>query len=201
MNNLQINVLSSEACKNRITVIKETWGKYFSNIVFYADFEEIPNVVKCTNISTAVGNEEKILNRIKQIKNNNTYTWYFFVDDDTFINANNLLTFIKNADLNKTYGRVIGGWGISYYQGGGGSLISGHLIDKIRPETLHSHGSTFSDVLFGQILNNNNLELVHVDEFYDRSPQSYNLNQEQIKNAITFHQVANTMLDLYQEIY
>jgi len=198
---IQINVLSSLACKDRIDTIKNSWGRYFSDIFFYADFEFPPDIIKCTDIATSIGNEQKLLNRLIQVKQNNVWDWYFFIDDDTFVNSINLFDFLNNADKNKAYGRIVGGWGIVYFQGGGGTLISNKLISAIPDSALYLRGSTYSDVLFGQIMKDSDIELVHIEEFYDRSPQSYNLNTEQIKKAITFHQVANTMLDLYQEIY
>lgn len=202
MNNfLQVNVLTSFACKERIFNIKKTWGQHLSNIIYYADFNEETDIVKCTEIPSAVGNEQKILNRLIEVKKNNNHDWYFFVDDDTFINSKNLLTFINNADKNKTYGRLVGGWGISYFQGGAGVLISNLLIDKIDIKTLYLRGSTFSDVLFGQVMRDNNLELINVETFYDRSPSSYQLNTAEIQQAITFHQVANSMLELYKKVY
>lgn len=198
---IQINVLSSLACKDRIKNIKNSWGRHFSDIIYYADFELLPDVIKCTNIATTFGNEQKLLNRLIQVKQNNDWDWYFFVDDDTFVNSINLFSLLNNIDKNKAYGRIVGGWGIDYFQGGGGTLISNKLISAIPNSNLYLRGSTYSDVLFGQIMKDSNIELVHIEEFYDRSPLSYNLNTEQIKKAITFHQVANTMIDLYKEIY
>jgi hypothetical protein len=200
-NNLQINVLTSLACKNRIDIIKKTWGKHFSNIVYYADFEEGTDIVKCTDNPTAYGNEEKIINRIKQIKENNNCNWYFFVDDDTFVNIDNLLKFVETADLNKTYGEIIGGWGISYFQGGAGVLISKQLIDTIPQNALYLRGSTFSDVALGQVMVDSNIEMVNERKFYSGSYQHFNLTPEQIKAAITFHHIADSMVDLYNELY
>jgi hypothetical protein len=199
---IQINVLSSLSCINRINAIKNTWGKYYDTI-FYADFNS-RDIIKCTNDPSKQGNEEKKVNRLKQLKQNNIYDWYLFVDDDTFVNTKNLKPFINQLDKNYFYGVR---WtdkrnypSLIYPQGGCGYFISKENIDNIKPESLYIRGSSYSDVTMGQILKQNNISCKFLD-FKDgilnfKKPDSELAQQ----NAITMHYIsAEEMYELHDK--
>lgn len=197
MKQIQINVLTSKNTSDRIDFAKKTWieNNPMVDVIFYSDFsDEKNNIIKVSDDSSYRACEERVLERLNQIKKNNSYNWYFFIDDDTYVNISNLIQFINTADNNIVYGRKCNGWGkLNYAQGGAGLLISKENIDKISINTIYKRGSGYSDVIFGQILTDNNIETKYYEEdntlFHERQFEEYDLKYGCQRKCITFHQV------------
>ena len=197
MKQIQINVLTSKNTFERIEYAKKTWLLDNSqvDIIYYSDFsDENNNIIKVSDDSTYRGCEERVVERLKQIKNNNIYNWYFFVDDDTYVNIINLNKFIDNCDKNIVYGRKCNGWGnLNYAQGGAGILISKENFDNISFNTIYKRGSGYSDVIFGQIIEDNNIKTEYYEEyntlFHERQYEEYHNKYGCQRKCITFHQV------------
>jgi hypothetical protein len=199
---IQINCIGSKFAEERITTIKNTWGKHHVDTVFYADFES-ENIIKCTDEPSAKGNEEKTINRFKQIKNNNTYDWYFFVDDDTFVNVYNMKSYVATLDKNSAYGySVTGCLPFAFFNGGAGFFISNESFDKINPDTIYIHGSTYSDAAACQILNENNIPMQFNNTILNWD-SAFNFDDNIFKNAVTFHQIKTeeAMQQYYKLVY
>lgn len=128
---IQINVITSVNCKDRIDIVNQTWGKNVDNLWFYSDHNDIENkVYQCSDNQKDCG--LKTANRLKQILHEGVkYDWYFFVDDDTYVNAKALKTFIESHPTDRMYGLPVGTEEYPYIQGGAGILIPGNLLKKI----------------------------------------------------------------------
>lgn len=197
MKQVQINILTSKNTSERIEYAKKTWllDDNSVDVIFYSDFfDETNNIIKVSNDSTYRGCEERVVERLKQIKSNNIYNWYFFVDDDTYVNINNLNKFVETSNSDIVYGRKCCGWGnLNYAQGGAGLLISKKIIDNISPETIYKRGSGYSDVIFGQILTANNIKTEYYEEhntfFHERQYEEYHNKYGCQRKCVTFHQV------------
>lgn len=195
---VQFNVITTQHLPDRVDTVLSTWGKNVTDIVFYSDHEDVNKKIIKTTTSVNTGQydscPEKLYNRLKQIKQNNTYDWYIFVDDDTFVNVNNLYSFLKTAKKEENYGSPAN-WG--HPQGGAGFILSSVILDKIFLKNFADYESTrFSDEFIGFIFQDNNLTWTWIDGMYHNATLSPGLN----KSAITLHPVKNKqeMLLLYE---
>ena len=186
--NLQVNIITSANCKNRITNINNTWGKHVKDLVFFSNHEDSENRV--LNVSPDSDScEIKSLNRAKQIIDNGIdKEWYFFVDDDTCINFNALSNFINTHDSDKIYGRFcsVGDW--KYIQGGAGILIPGELLSKTDKDTVRFYGcSDYGDLWWGNFFEKNNFEL----SFHDGTfcAWEHEVNMDIIDNIVSVHPI------------
>lgn len=171
--NLQINVLTSINCIDRVDNILNTWGKGFENLVFFSDHSDLErNILQVSTRTSYDGCAEKSLNRVKQIVSDVRYDWYFFVDDDTCVNKCGLEKFINERSKEDAvaYGRMcpgIGDW--KYVHGGAGILISQSAVKKIAQEWLVTENKAmtncagFGDLWWGFIFEQSNINL----EFHD----------------------------------
>ena len=77
--------------------VVNSWGQNV-DFLFYSDCDdEEKKIVKQSNDSSYASNELKHVNVIKYLEDNDyQYEWFFFCDDDTFVNTKNLE---KNLDL------------------------------------------------------------------------------------------------------
>ena len=186
--NIQFNVLTTQNLPERVNNILYTWGKETTNIIFFSDHEDPNKKIIKTTISENTGQynscPEKIFYRLKQIKQNNIFDWYIFVDDDTFVNVKNVITFLQKADKTCSYGSRAN-WG--HPQGGAGFFISNITIDRIILKNLSEYIVTrFSDELIGYIFQDNNLVWTWVDGLLHNA----SITSQLCKTAMTVHSVA-----------
>ena len=82
---------------DRYDGVVNSWGKDV-DFLFYSDCDnEDKKIVKVSDNSSYSSNEPKHINVIKYlVENNYQYEWFFFCDDDTFVNTKNLE---NNLDL------------------------------------------------------------------------------------------------------
>jgi hypothetical protein len=199
--NLQVNVLTSNNCRDRINNINNTWGKHIKDLVFFSNHEDINN--KVLNVSPDSDScEMKSLNRAKQIfESDINKDWYFFVDDDTCINFNALSEFITTHDKTKIYGRFcsVGDW--KYIQGGAGILIPGELLSKASKDTVRFYGcSDYSDLWWGNFFEKNNFELSFHDSIFCAWEHEVDLNI--IQNIVAVHPIkTQERMQHYNELF
>lgn len=171
MQKLQLNILTSINCKDRVDNILGTWGSHCKfDIVFYSDYSDKDRNILCvSNNAGYYGVAEKTYNRIVQIfEEGITHDWYFFIDDDTCVNCEELDRFINESrDAGKVYGRACGSDDFRFIHGGAGILIGGDAFKKIDINTLTpdvlSKSSGFGDLYLGLVFRDNNIPL----EFHD----------------------------------
>ena len=191
---------------DRYDGIVNSWGKDV-DYIFYADCDnEEKKIIKVSNDSTYSSNEPQHINVIKYlIENDYQYEWFFFCDDDTFVNTKRLESNLENFDSNKINGHVLSGtwkkdWTLSYCSGGAGYLIHKTLLTKIS-ETIKTTDSGYSDVSLGICVSDLNIEYNHNEDFRSQSPDYYKVDKSLIKDIFTFHYIGSElMVEMYEII-
>jgi hypothetical protein len=191
---------------DRYDGVVNSWGKDV-DFLFYADCDnEEKKIVKVSDDSTYSSNEPKHVNVIKYlIENDYQYEWFFFCDDDTFVNTKNLEQNIDNFDKNKITGSILKGtWGkdrtLDYCSGGAGYLINKSLLIEIS-KLIKNCGSGYSDVSLGICVRDNEFELYNDEKFNSQNPDYYERKIDTIKNMFTYHYVSSdTMIEMYNLI-
>jgi hypothetical protein len=186
--------------------IVNSWGKDV-DYIFYADCDnEEKKIIKVSDDSSYSSNEPKHINVIKYlIENDYQYEWFFFCDDDTFVNTKRLESNLENFDSNKINGHVLNGtWKkdttLSYCSGGAGYLIHKTILSKIS-ETIKTTGSGYSDVSLGMCVKDLNIEYNHNEDFRSQNPDYYNVDKSLIKDIFTFHYISSElMVEMYEII-
>jgi hypothetical protein len=186
--------------------IVNSWGKDV-DYIFYADCDnEEKKIIKVSDDSTYSSNEPKHVNVIKYlIENDYQYEWFFFCDDDTFVNTKNLENNFEIFDKDKINGSVLEGtWGkdrdLNYCSGGAGYLINKSLLETISKNiTLGDSG--YSDVTLGLCVKKLGIKNNHIDKFNSQNPEYYKRDIHTIKDMFTYHYVkSDTMIEMYQII-
>jgi hypothetical protein len=152
-------------------------------------------------------------------RNEFTKDWYFFCDDDTFVNVKNLKTVLEKYDptqnvcigskciLNKDgtdrFGTPTGflmetikgkdvSLPLTHPSGGSGFALSKKTLQLLK-EYLKGNkdiGYCYKvDAALAFWLTKINTELIHVDEFYGNVPGHFNHTEEDIKKNITYHYI------------
>lgn len=172
--------------------VTETWGKNV-DFFFYSDHEDFDKkIIKVSDRTDYQSNEEKHINIIQYVADNiKGYDWYFFCDDDTFVNTKKLESFVIDLDKSCVHGSLLPGtWpndrSLNYCSGGAGYLLHSDIIKLIRPN-VRSFSSGFADVSLGLILREMNIESINYPFFNSQPPEHYKIPIENVKDYITFH--------------
>lgn len=143
----------------------------------------------------------------------NKYDWFMCIDDDTYLNINNLNQSINIFDSNTNIciGNIIACWPqdrmLQYPSGGAGYIISRRSLETIIKDLKYYRDINyiinnypqirFSDVFIGKILNDNKITLINDNLFSGENWKNLKLN----KNNISYHYVKkNDMLEIHNEL-
>ena len=194
---LSVHILTSYKCRARQESQLSTWLQGFDDFTFYTDtcLEGLPNQISASNDDSYEGCADKQVNEINRIKDHKLYDdfeWFFFCDDDTFVNLNELKKFCsEKLQAFETYGKVGNSWppdpSLSFYSGGAGFLLRSDFI-KNSTRITRKNGLGFSDVTVGLWLRENNIKVNHESRFNSHTPELHN-KQGYEKNEITFHYI------------
>ncbi len=194
--------------KNRYDNIINTWCNNI-NYIFYSDYVNgDKNMIKTSDNSGYDGLEEKMINIIKIIDNNyRQYDWYFFCDDDTFVNVELLNKEIVNFDEKYVYGQEFHqAWpkdpSLIFCSGGAGTLIHKNNLMKLSSNIKNNYVGCASDVSLGMNLRDCQIIIKNSDLFYSNTPESKNISESEYKNYITFHNIRTEedMKKIYEKI-
>lgn len=180
--------MTTEKYKERQKNILSSWAQN-QDVYFYSEHEDFENnVIKvCENNNV----EEKQVNVFKKIKEqfHNKYEWFFFGDDDTFVNVILLENSLKMLDINKVHGSdIFGCWrDLHYPSGGAGFLIHNSLIEKFFDSS--NFNVNYGDVTFGLNMREKNIEIENNTKFHSQNYKYYNIKKEDVYKFITFHYV------------
>jgi hypothetical protein len=202
MKKILYTILHTCTRPERYDGIVNSWGKDV-DFLFYSDCDnEDKKIVKVSDNSSYSSNEPKHINVIKYlVENNYQYEWFFFCDDDTFVNTKNLENNLDLFDKDKINGSVLKHtWpqdrSLVYCSGGAGYLIHKTLLPIIS-KTIKL-GSGYSDVSLGICAKELNIELINHDGFKSQPPDFYKVEKTLIKDIYTFHYIKP---DLMNEMY
>jgi hypothetical protein len=188
-------VMTSKIYLDRQKNVSETWGKN-QDLFFYSDDDgKDEKTIKVTDKSDYWSLEEKHINIFKYLKNNFLdKEWFFFCDDDTFVNTKKLEEFVVGCDTKSAYGFLINCWpkmkDLFYHSGGGGVLLHRESLNVLC-EKIHHKNTMFADVTLGLNLIECGIKMKTDEMFHSEPPLSYKIEMNQIKNNITFHHIKN----------
>jgi hypothetical protein len=181
-------LLTTENYKDRQENILNSWGNNV-DLFFYSEHEDKKrNVLKVCNENNVETKQISIFKLIKE-RFYNEYEWYFFGDDDTFVNTKHLLSVINNLDRNKVHGSdIYGCWkDLHYPSGGAGFLIHNNIIHNFFDSKIYNSG--YSDVTFGLNMLDKNIEIQNNNMFFSQRPEFYNIPLEETYKYLTFHYI------------
>lgn len=177
-------IITGSMFDHRVKSIKKTWCKNI-NYILYSDHEDVSeNIVKVSNRTDYHSNEEKQINMINKITDE--YDWYFFCDDDTFVNTRLVDKILNQLDKQYVYSRIINEdnnpdnpvfknpivpKGLCYMEGGTGYFISQQTIQKIKPFKNYNVG--YADVSIGLNLYYNDVEIKDMSVYDENFKISY----------------------------
>ena len=170
-------------------------------VIYYSDHEDLSQRVMQVSTRTDYhSNEEKHINCINQvIELQLPFEWYFFCDDDTFVNPKNLIEFTKTTKHNKIYGLVydeVGNPtnpifaklkpGFVYLSGGAGYLVHRNILQEKRQ--FKNFDTGYSDVSFGLNFDDPDI-FVNSYRMHASAPSHYSHTVEEIQKSISYHYI------------
>ena len=157
----------------------DSWGGD-QDIFFYSEYDDPSfKVIKVCDENDVVKKQISVFNKIK---NNfyGQYEWFFFGDDDTFVNTNLLIKNLDRYDRNYLHGVDMGGnWGdLTYPSGGAGFLINNKIIHNFFE--LDVPNVPHSDVAIGFLMRQKNIQLVSNGRFCYNTPEHHKIQKKDV---------------------
>lgn len=203
-NKVLICILHTYKTAERASYLKSYYDNK-ADFFFYADYEKLEDrVVKVSHADYYASNELKhinVLNLIRRSKAYERYSFFYFVDDDTFVNLENLNRFLDQNQFNKFswVGEMLSRKtnacnpvfkrypDLKYMSGGAGYLLTSKLFEG---KPFSNYFTGYSDVCLGlNLAKHGYVNLMQDSKFRSQPPHSYVLSDEEIKNAISFHYI------------
>ena len=129
-------IIHTEKQPEQYEAIEKTWGSRIDHM-YYSDHEDVSkNIVKVSDQRNYRSGVEKNAKVFKVLVNDDRYKhydYYFFVDNDTYVNEVKLRSSIEKGEFSedKIYGYT---WrdkdGINYLMGGAGYLMNRKVLEK-----------------------------------------------------------------------
>ncbi|XP_057656470.1 uncharacterized protein LOC130894005 isoform X2 [Diorhabda carinulata] len=190
--------------RDRVPIVKNTWGKYATVIKFFSDTEDksIPTVnLRIPNTETGHCAKTMAIIRyiIEDIENNNDIEWIIIVDDDTILGVANLQHILACYDpsekigLGERYGYQLHFGGYTYITGGGGMVFSKPLLEKLARNCKCSTLNEPDDMILGLCMARMGIEVTHSPAFHQARPPDYNPKFLESYEVVSFHK--HYMLD------
>jgi len=196
-------ILHTEKQSERYHNIISTWGKN-CDYLFYSDHEDLKNnIIKVSDNNSYNSAEEKFCNVMKLIPEDyKNYEWYFFCDNDTFVNTQLMLSNLENFSTDLVHGEVINSFhpdkSLFYLSGGAGYLVHKNIV-KLMMSGVKNYNTGYSDVSFGYFLRDNNIKINDCKLFNSQPPPFFKIKYENSHNYITFHYIKK--LDEMERLY
>lgn len=199
MSDIFYTLIGCEAYKNtRQKALKESWLKDVSNHYIFASDEDTEDSVKLSNRKDYYSCEEKQLRSIKFLADNRSnYKWYFFGDDDTYVNTKNLQKLLSSFSgdsigfvlslLTDPFNTAFSRFGIkAYYSGGAGFCLSQRLLlqlkDRPFPPSIH-----YADISMARLFGNT--RFTHCTAFNPTTPAKLGHADGKTLEMVTYHYV------------
>ena len=213
MKKVLILAMSSGSLIERRLGILDSYYKLLTDypdidLVFYSDDEDAYTIKVNANFSYNYSdNEIKTIAVFENIKNDyhNKYDWFFFVDDDTFVNIPLLNNIVYTFDEKYIYGRDIKGDykirpDLSYASGGAGFLISNKIIHKFF--NMADYGTGYSDVNVGLNAERQGVAYKNDTMFHPAHPFEYYVDPSSadLLYNLTYHYIDPKMMKILTDL-
>jgi hypothetical protein len=181
-------LLTTQKYTDRQENILNSWGNNV-DLFFYSEHEDpTRKVLKVCNENNV---EIKQISIFKFIKENfyNNYEWYFFGDDDTFVNTKYLNLVLDNLNHECVHGSdIFGCWGdLHYPSGGAGFLIHNSIINNFFDSK--NFNVCCGDVSFGLNMKEKNIRIENNEKFLSQHLDYYKIPHQKANEYLTFHYV------------
>ncbi|KAL8614023.1 hypothetical protein ACOMHN_023258 [Nucella lapillus] len=189
--------------KDRVPVVKATWGRETELIEYYSDGVD-PSI---PTIDLGVPNTERghcgktaaILRRVAESDRLASVSWLLIADDDTLINLEHLRQLLACYEtegpvhLGERYGyAVYQGHGYSYITGGGGMVFNRAAVELLAKEFQCPSDDSPDDMLLGLFFSRQQLPLTHSPYFHQARPEDYSKAWLGLQVPVSFHKHWNT---------
>ncbi|XP_049952285.1 beta-1,3-glucosyltransferase isoform X1 [Schistocerca serialis cubense] len=188
--------------KDRVPVIKKTWGKFTGYMEFYSDVadQNIPTInlgVPNTEVGHCAKTMSIIHNVALQPQKYPTVKWIVITDDDTILSVSRLQELLScfKSDvpflLGERYGfnihRPHGGY--NYVTGGGGMVLSLAAAQLIAKSTKCQCPdiSTPDDMFLGSCATRLGIPIIHIPGFHQARTEDYTTDYIESHQPISFH--------------
>ena len=191
-------LLTCEKYQNRQDNVLKTWGQN-KNVFFYSEHEDKSrNVIKvCDENLSDYGSitlkQKFIFEKLEELFYND-YEWFFFGDDDTFVNTSLLESDLDTFDKTKVIGLDYSMYwnGVTYASGGAGMVINREIISKFfkyNEGPFGCGGEKYPDITFGYNMQFNNVLLDSSPLFNGEHPTHYGVSLDNCKTQYTYHRI------------
>ncbi len=181
-------LLTTKTYVDRQDTILNSWGKD-KELFFYSENEDsVRNVIKVCDENNVEMKQVSIFETIR--KNfHNKYDWFFFGDDDTFVNTLFLEKELSSFNKDKIIGSdIFGCWNdLHYPSGGSGFLINNKIIHNFFDSKNYNVG--YGDVTFGLNMREKNIEIENNELFFSQHYNHYGIDINSVYKYMTFHYV------------
>jgi len=194
-----ISIISSNKhSQSRLEFIEKTWLKKVDDYVIISDIESPEKkTIKVCDDSSYESNVIKNFNSFDVFdKKFSDFDWYMNLDDDTFLNYENLKNHLRDYSTDEifmlgriNYGTLPSEPSLNYCSGGAGYVFNRKTLDLLKKIDLSYNKSRFADANIGMFCRDNNINLINSDFFHPREPSYHDSSIQDIKNSITYHYI------------
>jgi hypothetical protein len=124
------------------------------------------------------------------------FDWYINVDDDTYLNYENLKSLVSGLSTDEVYitgfineGTYPEDTSLHYCSGGAGYLFNRKTLNVLKEISEDCNISRFADVNIGVFCRKNSINIIH-NNLFNKDKADLNIHSlDHIKKSITFHYV------------
>jgi len=198
---------------NRLRVCLDTWGKDIDDLIIFSgesgeenkpDDGGVCKIIKASNSDDYNSNVAKIMFALKHLQTNEgVYDWYFFLDDDSYLNYKNLVLelkghspedcFIMGRELNEEHKTWKQEPELRYCSGGAGIVMNRLTLEKLKfPDDPSANGMHFGDVAVGRVARDSGVTIKHNGLFHGNASKILGHDDKTIRKQITYHKLATS---------
>ena len=196
-------ITSKKFSDSRLKFIRSTWLNDVENFCLISDEDDTTNLIyQATTDDSYESNVEKNFESFKILqKNFPDFDWYMNLDDDTFLNFENLKKELSNFSLDEIFilGHINQGTfpedpSLNYCSGGAGYVFNNKTLKKLVNIDKSYNRSRYADVNIGIFCRENNIPILGCSKFNPLAP----LNSQDIIQNISYHYIFNSK---FEELY
>jgi hypothetical protein len=209
--------------ETRLKSIKDTWGNN-QDVIFLSDFNQGKEIVGFDYIPTGYNNAPMKYVELMKTYEDFSADWYFFTDDDTFVNVRNIENILSDFDVNeKICVARIGklnpdgtdmdgdqtGFDMSTIKGeethlplytisgGSGFILSRKSMIGVCDYVKDSINPPYcykTDVTMAFWLRNSGTKIINTDRLCHNTPLKMNHTKEDFNKSVSYHYVDHNMM-------